>query len=101
MITNTRKCQDPVCAVAYRPVVHDMSPNPSFWFVLFGGSFSQGGASGGTLPPGLTEEEAAELELELTKVLHVLNHVLHTSADPYIFPVTDTDKTFTARFWVM
>lgn len=47
----------------------DMSPNPSFWFVLSVGSFTEGGASGRTLPPGLTEEEATELELELTKVL--------------------------------
>ncbi|KAF4072275.1 hypothetical protein AMELA_G00261120 [Ameiurus melas] len=43
------------------------------------GSFSEGGASGRSLPPGLTEEEAVELELELTKVedeIQTLRHVL-------------------------
>ncbi|KAG7332412.1 hypothetical protein KOW79_004246 [Hemibagrus wyckioides] len=43
------------------------------------GSFSEGGAGERTLPPGLTEEEAAELELELTKVedeIQTLRHVL-------------------------
>ncbi|XP_072537925.1 tpd52 like 2a isoform X3 [Salminus brasiliensis] len=30
--------------------------------------FTMDGASGGTLPPGLTEEEALEIQLELTKV---------------------------------
>lgn len=63
-----------------------MSSNPSFWFVLFGGSFSEGGASGRSLPPGLTEEEAVELELELTRVLCSPKHVLHTSADLHPAP---------------
>ncbi|TSW62382.1 Nucleolar protein 4-like [Bagarius yarrelli] len=58
----------------------DTSPNLSFWFVLSKkDSFNEGGASGRTLPPGLTEEEAAELELELTKVddeIQTLRHVL-------------------------
>ncbi|XP_053481063.1 tpd52 like 2a isoform X3 [Ictalurus furcatus] len=43
------------------------------------GSFSEGGASGRSLPPGLTEEEAVELELELTRVedeIQTLRHVL-------------------------
>ncbi|XP_046727579.1 tpd52 like 2a isoform X3 [Silurus meridionalis] len=43
------------------------------------GSFTEGGASGRTLPPGLTEEEAVELEVELTKVedeIQTLRHVL-------------------------
>ncbi|KAK3566395.1 hypothetical protein QTP86_032280 [Hemibagrus guttatus] len=43
------------------------------------GSFSEGGAGERTLPPGLTEEEAAELELELSKVedeIQTLRHVL-------------------------
>ncbi|KAI5614007.1 tumor protein D52-like 2a isoform X3 [Silurus asotus] len=42
-------------------------------------SFTEGGASGRTLPPGLTEEEAVELEVELTKVedeIQTLRHVL-------------------------
>lgn len=64
-----------------------MSPNPSFWFVLSEGSFSEGGASAGTLPPGLTEEEAVELELELSKVLvlYISKHVLQTSAESALF----------------
>ncbi|KAI5095000.1 tumor protein D52-like 2a isoform 4 [Silurus meridionalis] len=59
--------------------VYRTSPNSSFWFVLSGGSFTEGGASGRTLPPGLTEEEAVELEVELTKVedeIQTLRHVL-------------------------
>ncbi|XP_060787940.1 tpd52 like 2a isoform X4 [Neoarius graeffei] len=42
-------------------------------------SFCEGGASGRSLPPGLTEEEALELELELRKVeeeIQTLRHVL-------------------------
>ncbi|XP_047678934.1 tpd52 like 2a isoform X11 [Tachysurus fulvidraco] len=42
-------------------------------------TFTEGGASERTLPPGLTEEEAAELELELSKVedeIQTLRHVL-------------------------
>ncbi|XP_026782321.3 tpd52 like 2a isoform X10 [Pangasianodon hypophthalmus] len=43
------------------------------------GSFTEGGASARTLPPGLTEQEAVELELELSKVedeIQTLRHVL-------------------------
>ncbi|XP_060738460.1 tpd52 like 2a isoform X8 [Tachysurus vachellii] len=42
-------------------------------------TFTEGGANERTLPPGLTEEEAAELELELSKVedeIQTLRHVL-------------------------
>lgn len=72
LITNTHQCQDLVYVQQQPNGWLLLSPNPSFWFVLFGDSFSEGGASGRSLPPGLTEEEALELELELRKVFYTL-----------------------------
>lgn len=38
---------------------------------------SPGVAIGGTLPPGLTEEEAEEIQVELTKVSQTLSSTLY------------------------
>lgn len=39
---------------------------------------SPGVAIGGTLPPGLTEEEAEEIQVELTKVPQTLSTTLNS-----------------------
>jgi len=47
-------------------------------YVSIGASVtSPGVAIGGTLPPGLTEEEAEEIQVELTKVQQTLSNTLY------------------------
>lgn len=55
------------------PVLHVWILWLSFYGLAIDPSMtSTGFASGETLPPGLTEEEAEEMQLELTKVPHTV-----------------------------